>query len=150
MILCVWILCLQLYYSTQSANTLLARCKVISKEFILQRGCDVSCNCVCVCLRVCMHMLTLWFSVVKMFHLSAASSLDVPSYGWESHCYICVCVCVCVCVHCHTVVLCCQDVSSFGSLQSRCSILRLGESLLYLCVCVCVFVCPSSMLVSWK
>ena len=51
---------------------------------------------------------------------------------------LCVCVFACVHAYAYTVVLCCQDVSSFGSLQSRCFILRLGESLLYLCVCVCV------------
>ena len=42
------------------------------------------------------------FHAVKMFHLSAASHQDVPSFDGGSHCI----VCVCVCVHAYVVCVC--------------------------------------------
>ena len=50
-------------------------------------------------------------------------------------------VCVCACVLC-VQLLCCQDVASFGSFSSRCSIFWRGKLCLYVCVhvyCVCNF-----------
>ena len=93
-----------------------------------------------------------------MFHLSAASRQDVPSFGKES----CVCMCVCMCIVCATFVLsrcpifwlgklclhvamcvcvqlsCCQDVPSFSSYSSRCSIFWRSKLFACMCVCMCI------------
>ena len=64
--------------------------------------------------------------LVKMFHLSARKVV-----------FVCVCECA-LCVQ----LSCCQDVASFGSFSSRCSIFRRGKLCLYVCVnvhCVCNF-----------
>ena len=90
------------------------------------------------CLYVCVHVHCVCnFRAVKMLHLSAASRQDVPSFGEESCLHVCVCACA-LCVQ----LLCCQDVASFGSFSSRCSIFRRGKLCLYVCVhvhCVCNF-----------
>ena len=101
----------------------LSRCSIFRqfpiKMFHLSVG-GVSALCVC-------YVFVNGFHAVKMFHLSAASHQDVPSFGGGSQCIVCV-------LRVREWLPCCQDVPSFGSFPSRCSIFRWGESVH--CVCV--------------
>ena len=73
-------------------------------------------SCVCMCVCMCIVCATFVLSrccifrqlFVKMFHLSARKVV-----------FVCVCACA-LCVQ----LSCCQDVASFGSFSSRCSIFR--------------------------
>ena len=151
--------CARLYICVLYATFVPPFSSFSSRCSIFQRGKLFACS-------VCVHVYHVCnFRAVKMFYLLAASRQDVPSFGGESCVCIyvgvhvhCVCnfygvkmfhlsarkvvfVCVCVCALC-VQLSCCQDVSSFGSFSSRCSIFRRGKLRLYVCVyvhCVCNF-----------
>ena len=70
---------------------------------------------------VCNFCSAFWQLLVKTFHLSAGKG---------------VCMYVSTCPSC-VQLSCWQDVSSFGSFSSRCSIFRRGKLCLHVCVCAC-------------
>ena len=78
------------------------------------------------------------FCIKLSFRLSAASL-------WQGKLFACVCACA-LCVQ----LPCCQDVPSFGSFLSRCSIFRQGKLCLYVCVCVCATFVLSKCFIFWK
>ena len=91
---------------------------------------EESCVCMCACMCIVCATFVLsrccifWQLLVKMFHLSARKVV-----------FVCVRACA-LCVQ----LSCCQDVASFGSFSSKCSIFRRGKLCLYVCVhvhCVC-------------
>ena len=128
--------CARLYMCTLYATFILSFGSFLSRCSIFWQGKLFACLCVCMCIvcatfvlsRCCIFRQLL----VKMFHLSARKVV-----------FVCVCACA-LCVQ----LLCCQDVASFGSFSSRCSIFRRGKLGFYVCVhvyCVCNF-CAVKML----
>ena len=122
--------CARLYMCTLYATFIPSFGNFLSRCSIYWQGNLFACMCACLCIvcatfvlsRCCIFRQLL----VKMFHLSARKVV-----------FVCVHACA-LCVQ----LSCCQDVASFGSFSSRCSIFRRGKLCLYVCVhvhCVCNF-----------